>query len=56
MTGRVLTWSLMSDLDETFTENSETISRSLRNVHILQDSRKDLNDRLSLDMIPDVRS
>ena len=46
-TGVVLTWFLMSDLDETFTDTSDgcslpsdTISRSIRNVHDHLDSRK----------------
>ena len=46
-TGGVLTWFCMSDLDETFTETSDgcslpsdTISRSIRNVHVLLDSSK----------------
>ena len=48
-TGGVLTGFLMLDLDETFTEASEvlslsydTTSRFIRNLHILQDSRRRL--------------
>ena len=46
-TGGVLTWFLMSDLDQSFTDTSDgcsfpsnTISRFIRNVHVLLDSRK----------------
>ena len=46
-TGGVLTWFLMSDFDETFIDtldgcslSYDTISRSIRNVHDLLDSRK----------------
>ena len=46
-TGGVLTWFLMSDLDETFTDTSDecslqsdTISRSIWNIHVLLESRK----------------
>ena len=49
MTGEVLTWFLMSDLYETFTDTSDgcsllsdTISRSIRKVHVLLESRKRL--------------
>ena len=49
----VLTWLLISDLDETFTDTSNgcslssvTISRSIRNVHVLLDSRKRLSGQL----------
>ena len=59
----VLTWLLMSDLDETFTDTLDrcslqydTISRSIRNVHVLLYSRKRLEDSWSFDMVPDVRS
>ena len=45
--GGVLTWFLMSDLDDTFTQTSDecflpsdTISRSIRNIHVLLESRK----------------
>ena len=46
-TGEVLTWFLMSDLNETSTDTSdecflpyETVSRSIRNTHVLLESRK----------------
>ena len=46
-TDGVLTWFLMSGLDETFTDTSgkcsrpsDTISRSIRNIHVLLESRK----------------
>ena len=69
-TGGVLTWFLMSDLDQSFTDTSDgcsfpsdTISRFIRNVHVLLDSRKggvltwrDMEDRKSLDMVTDIRS
>ena len=52
-TGGVLTGFLMLDLDETFTEASEvlslsydTTSRFIRNLHILQDSRKRLGGQV----------
>ena len=48
----VLTWFLMSDLHETFTEGSnectlksDTISKSTRNVHFLLTPVSDLEDR-----------
>ena len=48
-----MTWFLMSDLDETFTDTSDgcflpsdTISRSIRNVHVLLDSRKRLGGQV----------
>ena len=47
--GGVLTWFLMTDLDETFTETSDecslpsdTISRTIRNIYLLIDFRKRL--------------
>ena len=57
----------MLDLDETFRkrfkgyyEHSDTISRSIKNIHVLQVSSKtpggDLEDRGSLDEVPDVGS
>ena len=53
----------MSDLDETFTDTSDgcsppsdTISRSIRNVHVVLDFMKRLGDRWNLDMVPDVIS
>ena len=62
-TGGVLTWFLMSDLDKTFTDTSngcslpsDTISRSIRNVHVVLDFMKRLGDRWNLDMVPDVIS
>ena len=62
-TGGVLTCFLMSDLDETFTDTSDgcsptsdTISRSIRNVHVVLDFMKRLGDRWNLDMVPDVIS
>ena len=49
----VLTWFLMSDLDKTFTDTydgcslaSDTISKSIRNVHVLLDSRKRLGGQV----------
>ena len=46
-TGGVLTWFLMPDLDETFTDTSDecslpsdTISGSIRKIHVLLESRK----------------
>ena len=52
-TGGVLTWFLMSDLDKTFTDTSDgcslpsdTISRSIRNVYVLLDSRKRLGGQV----------
>ena len=53
----------MLDLDETFRkafdgyyDYPDTISSSIKNIHVLQDSRKRLKDRWSLDEVPDVRS
>ena len=58
-TGGVLTWYLMSDLEETFTDTldgwslpSETISWSMSSWT----PGRDLEDSWSLDMVPDVRS
>ena len=52
-TGGVLTWFLMSDLDETFTDTldrcslpSDTISRSIRNVYVHLDSMKRLGGQV----------
>ena len=52
-TGGLLTWFLILDLDETFTEASElwslsydTTSRFIRNLHVLQDSRKRLGGQV----------
>ena len=52
-TGEFLTGFLMSNLDETFTEVSkwcpllsDTISRFIRNLHVLQDSRKRLRGQV----------
>ena len=52
-TGGVLTWFLMSDPDETFTDTYDgcslpfdTISRSARNVHVLLDSSKGLGGQV----------
>ena len=48
-----MTWFLVSDLDETFTDTldgcslpSDTISRSIRNAHVLLDSRKRLGGQV----------
>ena len=52
-TGGVLTWFLMSNLDETFTDTSDgcslpsdTIYRSIRNFHVLLDTRKRLGGQV----------
>ena len=52
-TGGVLTGFLMVNLDENFTESSkdcsllsDTISRFIRNLHVLQDSRKRLRGQV----------
>ena len=62
-TGGVLTGFLMSNLHETFREASlglshpsDTITRCIRNLHVLQDSRRDLEDRWSLDRVSVVQS
>ena len=56
-----MTWFLMSDLDETFTDTTDecslpydTISGSIRNIHVLLESRKKMEDRKSLDMVADI--
>ena len=62
-TGGVLTWFLMSDLDETFTETSDggsfhlTPSPGPSGMSMSSKTPgKDLEDRWSLDMVPDFRS
>ena len=49
------------DLDETFSKAShgfslptDTIFSSLKNLHVLQDSIKDLKDTKSLERVPEV--
>ena len=53
----VLTWLLISDLDETFKDTSDgcslpsaTISKSIRNVHVLLESRKRLGGQEKSDV------
>ena len=60
---KVLRSFLMLDLDEThskaslgYFEYSNTITRSTKNIPVLQDSRKRLGGKVSLDKLPDVRS